>query len=65
MLDSGLEELLALGQDLQREFDELADASEADRGLLQDTFSLLAYTTPSESPVAYLLDTAPRKPLAT
>lgn len=64
VLDAGLEELLALGQGLQSEFDGLANAPEPDHGLLQDTFSLLAYTMPSGSPVAYLLDTDLRKPLA-
>ena len=52
VLDAGLEELLALGQGLQSEFDGLANAPEPDHGLLQDTFSLLAYTMPSDSPVA-------------
>ena len=62
--DEKLGELLALGQELQMLFDRLQSPSEPDQTLLQDAFSLLAYTNLAECPVAALLQQSHRAPLA-
>lgn len=62
--DDQLGELLALGQELQMLFDKLQSPGASDQVLLQDAFSLLAYTNLAECPVAALLQTSHRTSLA-
>ena len=62
--DARVDVLLSLGKELQELYDQLEPASPADLTLLQDTFSLLAYTQPAACPVAHLLEPTPRRALA-
>jgi hypothetical protein len=62
--DDRLEELLVLGQEVQQLFDALIEPAAEDQVLLQDAFSLLAYTNLTECPVVDLLRPAHRAPLA-
>ena len=60
-----MEQLLLFGRELQTLFGQLNEGGSSPnpclQTLLQDVFSLLAYTDPSTSPVAYLLDPAQRE----
>ena len=62
---SSLEHILFYGRELQSMYSTLPPSREKEqlKSLLQDTFSLLAYTDPSTSPVRYLLDPAQREPV--
>lgn len=60
-----MEQLLLFGRELQTLFGQLNEGGSSPnpclQTLLQDVFSLLAYTDPTTSPVAYLLDPAQRE----
>lgn len=60
-----LERILFFGRELQSMYSTLPPSrgKEQLKSLLQDAFSLLAYTDPSTSPVSYLLDPAQREPV--
>ena len=57
--------LLSFGRELQQLYMGLAEESPNRelQVLLQDTYSLLAYPNPRNSPVGYLLDPAQREPV--
>ena len=63
---NAVEQLLLFGRELQVLFSQLDRSSpniSTLQTLLQDSFSLLAYTDPMNSPVAYLLDPSQREPV--
>lgn len=61
-----VEKLLAFGRELQHIFTQLTQdcPNRQLQSLLQDSFSLLAYTDPRSSPVSYLLEPSQREPVA-
>ena len=61
-----MEKLLAFGRELQHIFTQLTQdcPNRQLQSLLQDSFSLLAYTDPRSSPVSYLLEPSQREPVA-
>ncbi|XP_064398306.1 ran-binding protein 10-like isoform X2 [Halichondria panicea] len=61
-----IERVLAFGRDLQVMYSELKTnkPNKQLKTLLQDSFSLLAYTEPQSSPVGYLLDPIQREPVS-
>ena len=63
---SKVEKLLSFGRELQSLFTEVTQdrPNRTLQKLLQDSFSLLAYTDPRNSPVGYLLEPAHREPVA-
>lgn len=60
-----IEQLLLFGRDLQSLYSRLTreKPNRALQVLLQDSFSLLAYTDPHSSPVSYLLQPSQREPV--
>ena len=60
-----IEQLLLFGRDLQSLYSRLTreKPNRALQVLLQDSFSLLAYTDPHSSPVRYLLQPSQREPV--
>lgn len=61
-----IKQILTFGKDLQKLFNQLSANTPQPvlKALLQDSFSLLAYTNPRSSPVSYLLDPLQREPVA-